>query len=138
MTEMRSSIELAITGSEQNVRAFATHVAVKDAAVELLAPRATEAARAAMGNLWVWRTASEAIPVDVRPDDALAGFLKAHSFLIHSVSEWRDRIVDVVVTVVSEYEDAELASGYSFEAGTISMLSEFGATLEIDIVRQLS
>lgn len=91
-----------------------------------------------MGNLWVWDTGSKEVPADARADDVLPSFLKSYLHLVSIISEWNDRIVDVVVTVVSEYKDNEFASGYSFDAETISLIKEFRATLEIDIVRQLT
>lgn len=135
---MRTSLNLAVTGTEEHVRAFGARAAVQGSRIGPMAPRASETARAAMGNLWVWEIGSKEVPADSRADEELRSFLKSYSHLVSTISEWNDRIVDVVVTVVSEYKDDELASGYSFDAETISLLKGFRATLEIDIVRQLT
>jgi len=129
---VNSQLYLALVGSENLVKNFASkvnlsHSVVKELGVNLDTKTPKE---------WQWRTARRASYTDF-PEDSIAPLLRENEFILSELNHHRHES-QVFVTIICQFEENERPCGFLFSRETIELLAQFGASLEIDAVSNIS
>lgn len=82
---------------------------------------------------WNWETQHSKIDVD-QPDEGLQELLFRYKPIAPILNKFCGPEVDVYLEVVTEYQQGEQPRGLYLSRETISLLSEFGAALDNDVV----
>lgn len=132
---MRFKLYLGVTGDKETIEQLGKEIASPGAESRALVPKSGPAPGQQVR--WLWRTKYHAVTTN-SPEDELRDFLLGHRHLFPIIDRHRARLAEVGVAIVAQYDESEQPRGYSFSAETVRLLSEAGATLEIDAVRVMT
>jgi len=132
---MRFKLYLGVTGDKAVIEQLGNELVVPGAESRALVPKSGPVPGQQVR--WLWRTKYHAVTTN-SPEDELRDFLLGHKHLFPVIDRYRSRLAEIGATIVAQYDDNEQPRGYSFSADTVRLLSELGATLEIDAVRVMA
>jgi hypothetical protein len=127
---MRIKAYLRVLGDQVTIGAIHQQAYVGDASVK--EPKARK--RPTSNECWWnWETQHSNIDVD-QPDEGLQELLFRYKPIAPILNKFCGPEVDVYLEVVTEYQQGEPPRGLYLSRETISLLSEFGAALDNDVV----
>src|SRR5713101_4622125 len=129
---MRFKIYLGVTGDEQTIASLHSALQLPGSETRALAPK--HHPKSGQGVRWAWRTKYTPVTSGF-PEDALRDFLLAHKHVLPVIEKHRPHLIEVGAFIIAQHDDGEEARGYSFSQDTVKQLSEFGASLELDVFK---
>lgn len=132
---MRFEIYVAVGGEHFDATAFLSKANAPGARTKEIGHLGAKIRPDLIKRWVIWE--SERVVGSSNPGDDVKNLLRQHRGLLPLLANEDRTKIECWVEIVAYFDEGEVPRGFSFDAATIALLSEFGASLDIDAVYDL-